>query len=94
MTAEQLMRSRFSAFAVGDVAHLIRTWHPDTRPPRLLLDASRQWTRLEVIATSGGGLLDNEGTVEFRARSTSGEQHETSRFERLDGTWVYVAGMP
>lgn len=86
------MRSRFSAFAVGEVAHLIRTWHPDTRPPRLLLDASIEWTQLEVLATSGGGMLDTEGTVEFRAVFSGGEQHEVSRFERVDGIWLYVSG--
>lgn len=32
-TAEQLMRSRYSAFAVGDEAYLLRSWHPTTRPP-------------------------------------------------------------
>jgi hypothetical protein len=27
-TAESLMRSRYSAFAVGDAGYLLRTWHP------------------------------------------------------------------
>jgi uncharacterized protein YchJ len=31
-SAEQLMRSRYSAFAVGDPAYLLATWHPTTRP--------------------------------------------------------------
>ena len=34
-TAEQLMRSRYSAFAVGDAAYLLATWHPSTRPAAL-----------------------------------------------------------
>jgi SEC-C motif domain protein len=88
-TAEQLMRSRYSAFVVGDAAYLLRTWHPSTRPRRLRLDDGEQWLRLEVVGRSTGGLLDSEGTVEFRAHGRSGVQHEVSRFVR-DGQWLYV----
>src|SRR5688572_5771300 len=55
-TAEALMRSRYSAFVVGDVAYLRETWHPHTRPASLELDPDRRWTGLEVTATSGGGV--------------------------------------
>lgn len=93
-TAELLMRSRFSAFAVGDTAYLLRTWHPDTRPRRLTLDASQEWTRLEILTRTGGGLLQTEGTVEFRAhyrhRGRDGFLEENSRFRRDDGHWVYL----
>ena len=37
-TAESLMRSRYSAFAVGDAGYLLRTWHPSGRPQALTLD--------------------------------------------------------
>ncbi|WP_369139113.1 YchJ family protein [Modestobacter versicolor] len=96
-TAEQLMRSRFSAFAVGDPAYLLRTWHSRTRPAALDLDPRVRWTALEVLATTGGGLLAAEGTVEFRAHSvvdrTAGSQHEDSRFVREDGGWRYLDGV-
>ena len=95
-TAGQLMRSRYSAFAVGDPAYLLATWDPATRPRTLELDPAVRWTGLEITATSGGGLLDAEGTVTFRAHSRAGgEDHvqaERSRFRRLDGRWVYVDG--
>ncbi|WP_307804384.1 YchJ family protein [Micromonospora echinofusca] len=95
-TAEALMRSRFSAYAVGDTAHLLRTWHPTGRPARLTLDAQQRWTRLEILDTDRGGLFDTAGTVEFRAhyrdRGQPGMLHERSRFARLDGQWVYVDG--
>ncbi len=88
------MRSRFSAFAVGDPEHLLRTWHPSTRPARLDLDGGRRWTRLEVLTRSGGGLFDAEGRVEFRAHSERGGRvevlHEDSRFVREGGRWLYV----
>ena len=93
-TAEALMRSRFSAFAVGDAGHLLRTWHPSTRPDGLDLDRARHWTRLEVLARSGGGLFDAEGRVEFRAHSERGGRpevlREDSRFVREGGRWLYV----
>ena len=93
-TAEQLMRSRYSAFAVGDAAYLLATWHPTTRPVALELDPGVRWLGLDVVATDGGGLLATEGTVEFVAHRISGgergEQHEVSRFVREDGAWRYV----
>lgn len=93
-TAEALMRSRYSAFAVGDAAHLARTWHPTTRPRRIHLDPDRTWTGLEVRARTEGGLLDQTGTVTFRAHHADphGEHvlDEVSTFTRHDGAWVYV----
>lgn len=95
-TAEQLMRSRYSAFAVGDPAYLLATWHPRTRPPALDLDPGVRWVGLDVLATRDGGLLAAEGTVEFRATWVAGgqrgEQHEVSRFVRDDGAWRYLDG--
>lgn len=92
------MRSRFSAFAVGDTAHLLRTWHSTTRPGQLSLDPRRRWTRLEILGADRGGLFDTAGTVEFRAHyqesGRTGAQHERSRFVREDGHWVYLDGVP
>jgi SEC-C motif-containing protein len=91
-TAEALMRSRYSAFVKGDVAYLLRTWHPRTRPARLELDAGMRWTGLEILATGDGTAFHTVGTVEFRASYRGGSLHEQSRFERADGAWVYVDG--
>ena len=66
-TAEQLMRSRYSAFVLGDAGYLLATWHPRTRPATLDLDPDVRWTGLDVLATAGGSPLETEGTVEFRA---------------------------
>jgi SEC-C motif-containing protein len=92
-TAEALMRSRYTAFVRGDVEHLLRTWHPDTRPGALQLDPDVRWTGLEVLDRVGGGLFDAEGVVEFRAHHRGGVQHERSRFVRDAGRWVYVDGV-
>ncbi|MFN8017993.1 MAG: YchJ family metal-binding protein [Acidimicrobiales bacterium] len=94
-TPEDLMRSRYSAFAVGDAAYLLRTWAPETRPSRVRIDPAMRWTGLEVLAADGG-LLDAEGTVEFVATYVRpdgpGALHERSRFRRDEGRWTYVDG--
>jgi SEC-C motif domain protein len=96
-TAEQLMRSRYSAFALGESAYLIATWHPTTRPQTLDLDRDVRWTGLDVLATTGGSLLSAEGTVDFRAHyvieGVAGAQHENSRFVRGGGHWRYLDGV-
>ncbi|WP_411720100.1 YchJ family protein [Mycetocola sp.] len=93
-TAERLMRSRYSAFVVGDERYLRSSWHPRTRPASLDLDPDVRWYRLDILSTRNGGLLDEEGIVEFRAfyRSADGrgEQHEVSRFARSGRAWHYL----
>jgi SEC-C motif-containing protein len=88
------MRSRYSAFVVGDAAYLLRTWHPDTRPGELELDPAVEWRRLDIVSTGRGGPLDSEGTVEFKAHfrhdGERGVHHETSRFLRVDRRWYYL----
>jgi len=95
-TAEQLMRSRYSAFAVGDVDYLLATWHPATRPSSLDLDPGLRWQRLDIVRVADGGPSDRRGTVEFRAHYVqgrhAGELHEVSRFVRQEDAWVYVEG--
>ena len=96
-TAETLMRSRFTAFARGDTAYLLATWHPSTRPRSLELDPDRRWVRLDILDTLDGGPFAATGEVEFRAHyrdgSARGAQHERSRFVRFGGRWTYVDGV-
>ncbi|MFJ9563226.1 YchJ family protein [Streptomyces fuscichromogenes] len=91
-TAEALMRSRYSAFAKRDEPYLLRTWHPRTRPPRVDLDPAMRWTGLEILATADGSAFHTSGTVTFRASFRGGSLHERSRFERVEGAWVYLDG--
>lgn len=91
-TAERLMRSRYCAFVRLDAGYLLRTWHPRTRPERVDLDPGMRWTGLEILDTTGGSAFHTTGTVTFRASYRGGSLHERSRFERVDGAWVYVDG--
>jgi len=91
-TAEELMRSRYTAYALGDVDHLFRTWHPATRPDDLAELPQLDWLELEILDVVDGGPADDQGIVEFEARHTGGTLHERSRFVRRAGRWVYVDG--
>jgi len=92
--AQSLMRSRYSAFVRGDVAHPLATWHASTRPAKLDLEPGVKWLGLQVRAHR---LVDAEhAEVEFVARSRSAGRgqrlHERSRFVREGGAWYYVDG--
>lgn len=95
-TAERLMRSRYSAYALGLDDYLVRTWHPRTRPADLPTNTGIRWVGLEIGAVVDGGEDDETGTVAFTARfrNLDGEHalRETSRFERRASRWVYVDG--
>jgi SEC-C motif-containing protein len=97
-TAEQLMRSRYTAFVRGDEAYLRKTWDPATCPGDMgaaVTDAVK-WLGLEIRRAEAGGANDAEGVVEFVARYKLGGKatrlHEISRFRRTNGQWLYVNG--
>ncbi len=95
-SAERLMRSRYTAFVVGDARHLLETWHPGTRPAELDLSPSLRWTGLEIVDVVDGGDGDTRGVVEFRAHWRDGSERgvlaERSRFVRQSGRWWYLDG--
>ncbi|EPR38682.1 SEC-C motif domain protein [Desulfovibrio sp. X2] len=102
-TAEALMRSRYTAYAEGDVDYLRESLHPDKRrrfDPKAAerWSASCEWTGLEIVEVVGGGEGDERGEVEFVARfSHQGapqEMPERGLFVREDGKWYYVQGLP
>lgn len=95
-TALALMRSRFSAYALGDADYLMTSWHPQTRPASIELDDAVTWRRLQIVDVVAGGEDDDDGVVEFRGAFRRAGQHdvlhERSRFTRLNGRWVYLDG--
>ena len=100
-TAEILMRSRYTAFTLGDIDHLSRTLSREARKDFDEADAAEtprntRWLGLEIRAVQDGGEKDETGSVEFVAHfSLAGQRHahhELSRFEREDGRWVYTTG--
>jgi SEC-C motif domain protein len=90
------MRARYTAFVRGDEGYLLRSWHPDTRPPAADVRGPR-WTGLHIVSTTAGGPGDETGVVDFEAHyEIDGRPQvlrERSRFRRVDGRWVYVGAI-
>lgn len=99
-TAEQLMRSRYTAYTLRREPYLLATWHASTRPKSLLLsnDDQTRWLGLDVKRHHVNGASDGDrAVVEFVARFKVGggraeRLHEISRFVREGGRWFYVDG--
>ncbi|MEV8251415.1 YchJ family metal-binding protein [Microbacterium sp. NPDC076768] len=95
-TAERLMRSRYTAFAMEDAEYLLRTWHPTTRPHEIEFEPGLQWRRLLIVDRMAGGPFDRQGVVEFEAFWRQGSQrgtlHERSSFVREGRDWFYTEG--
>jgi len=91
-----LMRSRYSAYVAGDIAYLLRSWHPSTRPAAIEAATIPEWCGLEIIRTEQGLEDDEAGLVEFQATARSHQNiptlHEVSHFVQEAGQWLYVAG--
>ena len=101
-TAEALMRSRYTAFALAGrhpacADHLWRSWHPSSRPDEVTPDPGQQWQGLRILDVVDGSADDEAGEVTFEARwregSSRGVLHERSTFVRRGGRWVYLDGV-
>ena len=97
-TAEQLMRSRYTAYTLINVPYLIQTTCPESRQYQLPNDIrqwaeSTQWEGLEIVSTKKGKKNDTVGFVEFKAYyEESGEKkfhHEKSKFLKEGGQWYF-----
>lgn len=95
---EALMRSRYTAFTLGDLDHIERTNTENALAGfnRVDLEASlpgTEWTGLEILDTEGGQEGDDKGKVKFSFRYRSGgrdfSQLEVASFQRVDGEWRY-----
>lgn len=100
-TAEELMRSRYSAFAVGDIDYLFETHDPRTRDEldRAEIEAwskGSDWQGLTIVQVEDGDKNDTDGKVEFIAKfNADGEEHyhhESAEFFRKGGVWYYKDG--
>ncbi len=98
-TAEALMRSRYTAYAKGAIDHIMKSCVADDGIDE---EATRKWSEsadwkgLRILRTEKGGPGDSEGVVEFVASyvmdGLKDEHHETARFVKRDGKWLYETG--
>jgi SEC-C motif domain protein len=100
-TAEQLMRSRYSAYVKKELAHIFTSLHPDHRADydessSRAWAESAEWEGIRILNTVAGGAEDSEGQVEFvvsfREKGLRQEHHELSTFLKKDGVWYFATG--
>jgi len=96
-TAEELMKSRFSAFELQLSDYLLKTWDESTRPGNIDFTPGLHWNRLVINGRKKGRKKDKEGWVTFTAYyqvgAEEGSLHEKSFFRRnAGGHWQYVDG--
>ncbi|MEZ4220471.1 MAG: YchJ family protein [Polyangiaceae bacterium] len=98
-TAEELMRARYAAYALGEVDFVLDTHTPEAgedvdREQTTQWSKQSEWLGLEVLATEGGSESDDEGTVEFLARykikNVAVDHRERAHFEKRDGVWLFA----
>lgn len=94
--AEQLMRSRYSAYVLNLTDYISETWHPTTRPSLAQLTAHPvQWIKLTINKT-WQSLQADEAFVDFDAFYEANGQfqkmHEVSRFVFINNRWFYIDG--
>lgn len=106
-TPEALMRSRFSAYAMGLTDYILDTtdpdgpmWQADAVAWRAQVEDFSQGSRfrdLRILATDGGHDDSDQGMVHFRCRlivrNEEATLEERSRFRRVDGRWLYHAAI-
>jgi SEC-C motif-containing protein len=92
------MRSRYSAFVLGEIDYIEETHAVEIKADFNRAEAERtaadvEWQGLDVLASSESG---DTGTVEFNIRfrrdGNDYGQHELSSFRREHGRWLYTGG--
>jgi SEC-C motif domain protein len=100
-TAEALMRSRYSAYALGAIDHIMATHHPKAqadvdRKSTEKWSREASWVGLDIVSSEAGREGDETGAVEFIARyELAGSpltHHERAEFRRHEGRWYYWDG--
>lgn len=94
-TAEQLMRSRYTAYTLANTDYILKTTHPTTRNQYSAKSIqewakSSSWLKLEIKATT-------ENTVSFYAyysdeKGKAQIHREHSHFEKMNDRWYFVEG--
>ena len=91
-TAEQLMRSRYTAYVAKNVDYLVRTTHPSARVDGLEKSIRKwmrevEWLKLHIVATEKDRV---EFIAEYLTATGPGRHHECSVFEKMDDEWFYL----
>ncbi|RKG47937.1 YchJ family protein [Acinetobacter cumulans] len=97
-TAAQLMRSRYSAFALQQIDYIVQTTAQGQQafldvPAITAWSQDNQWLKLEVLQAQEK-LDKNHAQVEFKAHYHDGQQaqvhHEISHFVKHNTAWYFL----
>ncbi len=97
-TAEELLRARYTAYAVKKPAYVFDTMHPSKKKDDSLKTIERwakrtEWLKLEILNAENGGPEDSRGIVEFVAdymeKGKRRKHHEIAEFKKEDGKWYF-----
>ncbi len=101
LTAEQMMRSRYSAHVNQQIDYIKKTTHPDSlkdfnRESTTKWAKESQWLELEIISVNDGLENDETGEIEFKAKYIEGKStqihHELSVFKKVNNEWYFHSG--
>ncbi|MDH4162586.1 MAG: YchJ family protein [Nitrospirota bacterium] len=102
-TAQELMRSRYSAYVMKEIPWLRASLHPANRADfneattRSWAERA-EWQGIAIVNTVAGGPSDTKGQVEFIVKfmenGVAQEHRERSNFEKIDGAWYFTEGKP
>ena len=97
--ALKLMRSRYSAYALGLIEYIMATTHPNNPDATIALSdwqrsitefsKTTQFIGLKILEFVDG---EDESFVTFEAQFNHGSMKEKSRFLKINGKWLYESG--
>lgn len=101
-TPEQLMRSRYTAYTLGEIDYVFDTMRDDAlvqadRAESLRWAKTSKWLGLEIVNASDVDSDSTNGEVKFIASYIQNNQRhdlkEHSQFKKYDGRWYYIGGV-
>jgi SEC-C motif domain protein len=102
LTAEMLMRARYTAYVKHEIDFIINSCEHSDQIAEIDRKATEEWSKtstwhgLSILHTEKGTESDEEGLVEFEAiysqKGIRDVHHETGYFKKIDGNWLYSVG--
>ncbi len=103
LTAEALMRARYTAYEKQEIDFIINSCEEGEKIAEIDRKATEEWSKtskwhgLKILRTEKGTENDEEGVVEFEATYTDRKglrdiHHEVGYFKKINGDWMYSVG--
>ncbi len=93
---EQLMRARYSAYALAMKDFILSSWAFESRPEQLTLDSKIRWITLEIVDSEPISAQMTSAHVSFAAKYVQNNSffilEERSTFIKRSNRWFYLNG--